>query len=440
MIREITVKRIVNSILSRIPFIAALRAKHRYNHAVQEWLSLAKAIAGKPSSQRFDRLLVIPPDPYTLTGSRGDHAMMTAVIDKARAKNPSMHIAVLTATDAADMAANKMGCVPLRAWQDMINPEQLYADLKSYAPDAVALLGADAMDGYYTSYGTLGYLIIGDLCARLGARVAFIGFSFNAAPAPELKAAFQHMHPSVRFNLRDAISNSRFKAFTSRDTHQVTDAAFCLKPDAQGAEYKSVSAWVSQQREAGNEVIGFNLHPMLIKHASTRQIKALVDGMVNVIAGVSQRKKVGWLLVPHDFRAKLADNICLDAIAKQLQARGLKNILHITGQPTAATLKGMVGLADGLVTGRMHLAIAALGMGVPVLALTYQDKFQGLFDYFNLPEWLLVSPNAVLETQDLIAKIEQFIDERSNLQKAIRAHLPKVQELSNNNFMFMDID
>ncbi|MDX1921769.1 MAG: polysaccharide pyruvyl transferase family protein [Alphaproteobacteria bacterium] len=406
MTKKITIKRIVNAVLSRIPFVAALRTKHQYNKTLQQWSLFIQSATAKPASQCFDRLLIIPSEPYTLIGSRGDHAMMTAIIDKARLKNPNIKIALLTATNGADAAAHKMGCVPLRVWQDRINPERLYADLKSYAPDAVALLGADAMDGYYTSYGTLSYLIIGDVCARLGARVAFIGFSFNAAPAPELKAAFQQMHPAVSFNLRDAISNRRFKEFTSRDTHQVADAAFCLKPDVQSAEYKSVSHWARQQREAGNLVLGFNLHPMLIKHASAQQIKALVDGIVNVISGVSQHKKISWLLVPHDFRDKVADNVCLDAIAQQLQGRSLKNALQVTGQPTAATLKAMVGLTDGLVTGRMHLAIAALGMGVPVLALTYQDKFQGLFDYFDLPEWLLVSPNAAFETQGLIAKIE----------------------------------
>lgn len=443
MIREITVKRIVNSILSRIPFIAALRAKHRYNHAVQEWLSLAKAIAGKPSSQRFDKLLIIPSEPYTLIGSRGDHAMMSAIIDKARLKNPNVKIAFLTASDVADEAAKTMGGMPLRAWENEINPEKIYASLKDYGPDAVALLGADVMDGYYGAYGTLCLLIVGDLCARLGARVGYIGFSFNAVPTIELKMAFERMHPSISFNLRDEVSNQRFKQFTARDTYQVADAAFCLKPDMQGAAYKEVSEWVNQQRKSGNIVLGINVHPMLIKNAAPHQIRQLTDSLANAVYGVSQQKAqqraVSWLFISHDFRSKIADNICLDVMVRQLQAKDLKNMFQVAGQPSAATLKAIVGLVDCLVTGRMHLAIAALGMGVPVLALTYQDKFQGLFDYFSLPEWLLVSPNAALESQELIKKIEQFIEQREALQQTVTARLASVQELSDKNFMFLDI-
>ena len=47
-------------------------------------------------------------------------------------------------------------------------------------------------------------------------------------------------------------------------------------------------------------------------------------------------------------------------------------------------MKGLVGLVDFAVTGRMHLAIAALGMEVPVVALAYQGKFDGMMQRFDL--------------------------------------------------------
>ena len=47
-------------------------------------------------------------------------------------------------------------------------------------------------------------------------------------------------------------------------------------------------------------------------------------------------------------------------------------------------LKHLAGMVDLVLTGRMHLAIAALGMGTPPLCVAYMDKFEGLFHLFNI--------------------------------------------------------
>ena len=41
-------------------------------------------------------------------------------------------------------------------------------------------------------------------------------------------------------------------------------------------------------------------------------------------------------------------------------------------------------MVDLVLTGRMHLAIAALGMGTPPLCVAYMDKFEGLFHLFDI--------------------------------------------------------
>jgi polysaccharide pyruvyl transferase WcaK-like protein len=96
-------------------------------------------------------------------------------------------------------------------------------------------------------------------------------------------------------------------------------------------------------------------------------------------------------------------------------------------------LKAIAGLADGVLTGRMHLAIASLGMGVPVVALTYQGKFEGLFRHFDLPSWLLLSPAQTLRPGLLEQTLERFIDELPSLRTSVAAHWPTVLAASQRN-------
>ena len=116
----------------------------------------------------------------------------------------------------------------------------------------------------------------------------------------------------------------------------------------------------------------------------------------------------------------------------------LKN--HTSGQcifydaevPRASQLKALCGLLDGLISSRMHLAIAALGMRVPVMAATYQGKFEGLFQHFGLDGTFLLNPQEFL-SDTLIDKFNLFINSLPELRQKISRKLPLVLELSNKN-------
>jgi polysaccharide pyruvyl transferase WcaK-like protein len=89
---------------------------------------------------------------------------------------------------------------------------------------------------------------------------------------------------------------------------------------------------------------------------------------------------------------------------------------------------------DGVITARMHLCIAALGMGLPVAALTYQDKFQGLFHHFGLSEDWLLAPEQILAGNALEKMMLRFIDENAVLKRQVQARLPEVKRLAMLNF------
>ena len=75
------------------------------------------------------------------------------------------------------------------------------------------------------------------------------------------------------------------------------------------------------------------------------------------------------------------------------------------------------------------LAIAALGQGVPVACIAYQDKFEGLFQHFEL-DGLTIQPQDVVEPGKLAAFFIEKYEQREALASQVRRRLPAVRELS----------
>ena len=107
---------------------------------------------------------------------------------------------------------------------------------------------------------------------------------------------------------------------------------------------------------------------------------------------------------------------------------------HLKGDLNAPTLKATTAALDCLLVARMHLAIAALGMGVPIAAVTYQGKFEGLFDHFHLPHELMLDPVQAQDPKRLAGVLARLLDQRAELRQGIEARLPVVRELSARNF------
>ena len=70
---------------------------------------------------------------------------------------------------------------------------------------------------------------------------------------------------------------------------------------------------------------------------------------------------------------------------------------------SARQVKAISGHCDLILSGRMHLAIASLGQGVPVVCLTYQDKFEGLMEHFGLKGNTFL-PRSILQGDQLVAE------------------------------------
>lgn len=406
--------------------------RHRaLSRALAEWRQLARATSSGPVDPGC--LLLVPSDPATLVGARGDEAMMTAVLEGVRVSTPLTKVLVLTATAEASAAARRADMEPLQVWRFDGDIASMVRAIDAHRPARVVAIGADIMDGYYSPGTTLRVLAIADLQRRRGAHVTITGYSFNEHPSPVLAAAFERVNAGVALNLRDPISLDRFRRFCRASPVEVADVAFLLTPDASAPEVADLATWADARRSSGQVVVAINLHPMLVKDASEAQIDALVTRVSQAMAAFSRDRSIAWLLLPHDFRGAQGDDVCLEPVERRLRSEPDVEVRRLHTALSAAQLKAVAACVDGVLTGRMHLAIAALGSGVPVGGFTYQDKFQGLLRHFDLPTDLLLSPAEMLEPQRIETLLARFVDALPALRAQVAAKLPHVRELSARN-------
>jgi polysaccharide pyruvyl transferase WcaK-like protein len=406
-----------------INYLKNLRGRLRVLRQIRAMRRVVLSRPPVPTACRpLRRLLIVPSDPWTLVGAKGDEAMMQSVVQRLRRASPELEVGVITAEPEAEQAARAMGFTALPAWSgSMAEGVRL---VESFGADSMVVVGADVMDGYYSPITTARMLLMAEAASRFGARVSILGFSFNASPNAQLKPLFDGLDKSIAVNVRDRISHERFQRFTGRSSRLVADSAFMLQPDLSAPSVLQLMQWADGRRAQGDAVIAFNMHPMLIRGATPVQIQALVDSAVIALRRVCERRAVSVLLLSHDYRGKDGDDVCFRPIASALAAELGSKLMYPTEAFSAAQLKAIAGCTDGVVTGRMHLAIAGLGMERPVAALTYQDKFQGLFAHFEYPERFLLSPASASDPVQLAALMEDFVDQLPVLAARVRRFLP----------------
>ena len=381
-------------------------------------------------------LVIVPCDPWSVGGSRGDEAMITAVIHKYLDLYPNISIHMVCADEnGADYIKklSEFNIIPILSWNGAYPLEKVYESIVKEKPTDVVILGADCIDGFYSPLLSLSLLALHDLCTKtVGIRSRLLGFSFNEHPSWMMVWALKSLTPDVRICLRDAVSLSRYEKKVNNNASLVADAAFMLIPQKKNQLYNRIQSWVEKRKAEQNVIMGLNFHPMLRAYHNAEDIKEdaklLAKNMERILIS---HKDVCFVLVPHDDRSGLTDNLVLSTIYKCLKKYRTR-IFYSPEVPRAAQLKGLCGLLDGLISSRMHLAIAALGMQVPVMAVTYQGKFEGLFLHFDLDGTFLLSPQEFLSGV-MPERFDSFLQDLPALKEQITLKLPIVCKLSNKN-------
>ncbi len=373
------------------------------------------------------RVIILPP---AGPGSSGDQAMVWAAAQKLQ-KNGISRIGVVRysaddfwggAEDVFSFSVN---------WPKKNLIDWIFLAIQLRRSSHFFVLGADVLDGKYGYIKPWRMLLVADLARTLGVDSRICGFSLNEQPAVAMKRAFADLHPRVRCYLRDPVSAERFYQITGRRGHRVADLAFLLEP-AQKDSIAELANWIHAWKESGQFVLGVNLNylPFSDQYCNG-QYKGREQEITQTVAQnmeslLRSQPNLAAVFVPHDNRGRWSDewfvNEVFSALSEDVQGRCIivRKVLQ------ANEIKSIAGMLDGAITGRMHFLIALLGSGVPALGVTYQGKFQGLYQLFHL-DGLTITPDDLLSPKLFSDALEHFLNDIENLKLAVAEHLLSVK-------------
>ncbi len=263
----------------------------------------------------------------------------------------------------------------------------------------------------------------------LNPRIA--GHSVGAGPlrfAESRVAARLACRMLTSVSVRDRFALASLAACTSRPLDVVPDPAFMLQPAPRPS---AIDVLRSVDLDPDRPLIAVALRcwfhsrggvvPNVVKARAGLGIArdhARFDRLLDTVAGaltkLARRLDAAVLLMPSYNVAHEGDDAACEALAGRL--RGVTTRLARIAEPEL--YKAVLGRASLVVSARMHPLILASGMGVPIVGLSYNSKFLGLFDQLGLPPRLLLLDEfpARWGMNELVEEAEAALDGASDLR------------------------
>ncbi len=224
-----------------------------------------------------------------------------------------------------------------------------------------------------------------------------VGHSIGAGPlrhAESRIAARLACRAMTSISARDRHARDTLAACTSRPVDVVPDPAFMLEPAPRQA---AVELLRSLGLPAGRPIIvvamrhwfhqrGGFIPNMLKARAGIRvgsdepRYQSLQAALATSLVQLAGRLDASVLLLPSYNVAHEADDVACESLGKQLGNAAVR--LARIADPQL--YKAVLGQAALVISSRMHPLILAAGMGVPFVGLSYNQKFDGLFDLLEM--------------------------------------------------------
>lgn len=287
---------------------------------------------------------------------------------------------------------------------------------KSYS-----VIGADIMDGVYSPEQSLARLSTVNCALLLGVDARILGFSWSPAARPTAKEAMRRLDNRAAIFARDPRSLERLIADGVSNAVVAADIVFSHRTECPKAE---LSDWIQGQKNVGRRIAVVNVSGL---------ISAKVNLEHDYVEIVRHLKEIGYsiIILPHVIRHGDDDLAAiLDLTRNNLITSQGSFVVRELLAPSE--VKALVKDVDFVLTGRMHLAVIALSMGVPTVTLGTQGKVEGLYAMFGLEE-LCIQP--VVGMSATCARIVDLLASHPyEVIHRIEAVLPEVLHLSGVNF------
>jgi polysaccharide pyruvyl transferase WcaK-like protein/uncharacterized Fe-S cluster-containing radical SAM superfamily protein len=395
--------------------------------------SAAAPIAIKYEKKSGPSFLLFPPTQGF--GSFGDQAMIFAIINRLKAEYPAGKIGILH-YEAPDLFLNDyfpgIDNFHLSLEYGKTNMESIerYCDiLEDYT--GVVLIGADNLDGAYNIPQVQTYLNLIRIAHKMGKKTALMGFSYNANVNAKTLYYIKEMSMLTPLRIRDAVSMKRLNDFGVKNLTLVADSAFLFNHHDYKIDVKT-AAYIETLRKNNKKYVGLNIR--FLKN-DPGKMRSIIDKISAALCKTIDKKKYAVVLITHDIRDfphQYSDTKSLSFLGDALINAGFTvyNPYWIT---TCIESKAIIGLCDFIIGNRMHVAILALSMGIPVISFIYQGKFEGLYGFYDFKHLFLFDKDT-FDCDELVSAVDYIKRNLPVLRKRIISVTEEIRILAEGNF------
>jgi polysaccharide pyruvyl transferase WcaK-like protein len=367
--------------------------------------------------------LVLPPVP---PGGFGDQAVVNGARSAVAAIYPSapFGIGAHRRGDASRWGADYATEVNLSSW--FARPRLTgWVSLSRAALqfDRMMFIGTDVFDGSYSDPDC--WVRVVRAAHFLGIETRVVSFSCSASPKAGAVRTLRRLPSATRLLSRDPLSQTRVESLLGRSVEPCADLAFLLRRSSNPPDLLIDRPGLF---EAQGRRIGLNINPDLLKRAAGLTIEESVGAASLLVIALVREMKLSVILIPHDLRGQPNELALAHMIVAKVPA-SIAERCAISTARTAADVKTLTSSLDLVVTGRMHLAVAALGVATPVLCASYQDKVEGLFERCGVPE-LVFPPALFIEPSMMLPLITHAVKRAAEIQRTLRSNHAHLEQLA----------
>ncbi|MDP2561432.1 polysaccharide pyruvyl transferase family protein [Psychrobium sp. 1_MG-2023] len=372
-----------------------------------------------------NKVFILPP---ASAGSLGDEALLAGLLSLLKKQGRDQHVyqAILPHWDPLDTPDTPLNTITISSADTQSTLAFIW---KLRQCEHFYVLGADVMDGKYSTDLVAQITQFCNIAAETSVPCTILGFSFSQSPSPVAINSLKRLSNDVCCKCRDKKSLERFKLFTHHPAQLVADLAFNMQPQIKTPNAATCQDWITKQKSSGKQVIAFNINKLITQDVPEDIAKLYADELMQLM---KQNSEIACVFLPHDLRPQQSDYDFLKQLINHLPEEIIQRTTLLPPPFHAWDLKALTSQTDLVISGRMHLTIAALAQGVPAIGITYQGKFEGLFNYFNL-ENLLFDPAKLLKHGALSQHITQTLKQIINHKESVIENQSHVVALSAEN-------
>jgi len=376
------------------------------------------SVAGGPRPRQVHgdserHLLIAPPG----GGNIGDQAMVESYLESV---DGVVDVIVRTRSDFAEVSA-PAGRVNFVEMPDLIYSNGL-AHLRAVGRFArllreaafLAVVGADIMDGAYNTRASVRRSNLAAMGAAYGLDSRILGFSWNGTATPAALTALKRAgNTGVQCFVRDPVSFERATRDGLTNLKLAADTVFSLpwndRPELPPLPDGPL-ALVNASALIGRSEDQCQAYVTLVRH-----LRSLNYGVV---------------LLPHVIRTNGDDLQELKKVYCFFEDDAEVVLVSELLRPKA--VRALCSRSELVVTGRMHLGILALSVGLAPIIFSTQGKVEGVMKLFGLGD-LVVEPGPAMKTA-VVAAVNLLDRDPAHYRGLVKEKLADAQQMSALNF------